>query len=41
MVVEVAHEGVEPGVGDADVVGAEVPWSFARDVAEIDDVFLD
>ena len=41
VLVEVPHEGVEPGVGDADVVGAEVPWSFARDVAEIDDVFLD
>ena len=26
MLVEVSHEGVEAGVGDADALGRDAPW---------------
>ena len=41
VVVEVAHEGIEPGVGDADVVGADAPGAGVCCVAEEVQVVVD
>ena len=41
VVVEVSHEGIEPGVGDTDVVGADAPGAGVCCVAEEVQVVVD